>query len=166
LSLGRSENTKIEEFLELLQRSVVHPVDLSHFDDTEVKHSTSGGDWSEHFSLLVNFNSLVLGFEKLFIYLLGFGLNGGKHINQLSVIKKGSLGISKSFQKLGLIGLKGLGVHCDLLLQLGKLFLKRLLLHGDKSSEQLLLKTSLSDSEINDCGLGCKFWREMRVGES
>lgn len=96
MSLGRLKDTKIEEFLELLQRSVVHPVDLSHLHDTEVKHSTSGSDWSEHFSLLVNFDSLVFGFEKLLINLLGFGLNGGEYINKFRVVKKGSLGISKS----------------------------------------------------------------------
>jgi hypothetical protein len=46
------------------------------------------------------------------------------------------------------------------------LIFKMLLLLGDKSTEKLLLETTLCNSEINNSGFGSKFWGEMRVGKS
>jgi hypothetical protein len=80
-------NTIIEKIKELLKGSVVHPVDLSHFYDTEVKYSTSCSNRSELFSLLINFDSLLSSFDKLFIDFFRCVLDGGKYINNIWVVK-------------------------------------------------------------------------------
>lgn len=106
------------------QGSVVHPVDEGHLDDTEVKNGTSGGDWSEEFSLLVNLDFLFSGLNKLFIDFLRFGLNGSQYIDKLGIIKKGTLGVSETLEELILKCLENLGVARYLFLELLKLLLE------------------------------------------
>ena len=72
----------------MLEGSVIHPVDESHFNDTEVEYGTSGGYWSEVLSLLINFDRLLLGFSKLLIDFLGFSFDLIKHIDKFNVLKK------------------------------------------------------------------------------
>ena len=150
----------------MLEGSVVHPVDLSHLYNTEVKYSTSCSNRSELFSLLVNLDCLFSSFYEFFIDLFRGVLDGSKYINNIWVIKERTLDISKSLKKIIFIIGEDLGVHGDFFLKGLDLIFKMLLLLGDKSTEELLLETTLCDSEINNGGFGCKFWGEMRVGES
>jgi len=70
-----------------LKRSIVHPVDLDHLDDTEVKHGTTGSDRSELFALLTNFSGLFTGLDKFIIHLTGLKFNVSEHIDKFNVIK-------------------------------------------------------------------------------
>lgn len=90
----------------------------------------------------------------------------GQHLLELGVFKEGTLRVGKSLQKRLLQVLKDLGVVSSVFFELGQLFFQRLLLFSNKSSKELLFKTSLCDSEINDSGLGEDFGRVMRVGKS
>lgn len=54
-------NAVVEQLQELVKRSVVHPIDVGHFCDTEVEHGTTACNRSVLFTLFVNFNSLQLG---------------------------------------------------------------------------------------------------------
>jgi hypothetical protein len=101
----------------LLKGSVVHPVDLSHFYDTEVKYSTSCSNRSELFSLLIDFNCLFSSFDKLFIDFFRSVLDSSEYINNIWVIKKRSLDICKSLKKIIFIILEHLCVHGDFLLE-------------------------------------------------
>ena len=166
LCFWREINTIIEETKELLERRVIHPVDLSQLDNTEIKNSTSCGNWSEKLSLLVNFDSLFSSLNEFLIDFFRGILNSSKHINNIWIIKKGTLDISESLKKIIFIIGEDLGVHGDFFLKGLDLIFKMLLLLGDKSTEKLLLKTTLCDSEINDGGFSSKFWGEMRVGKS
>ena len=47
-----------------------------------------------------------------------------------------------------------------------ELILELLLLLSDQSGQELLLKTTLCDSEINNGSLGGELWGEMGVGKS
>lgn len=151
-------DTIIEEAKELLEGSVIHPVDESHFNDTEVEYGTSGGYWSEVLSPIINLNGLLFGFSELLIHLLGFGLDLVKYINELYVLKKGTLSVGKLIQQEILVVLQGLGVECYFFLQLLKSVFQRLLFHTNQSSKQLLLKTTLGYCEIDDCRLCCQLW--------
>jgi len=94
LSLLGLFNRIIEKTKELLKGSVVHPVDLDHLDDTEVKYSTASSDWSELLTLFTNFKSLLTSFYKFVVNLAGLKFNVGKHINKFNIIKKGTLSVS------------------------------------------------------------------------
>jgi hypothetical protein len=83
-----------------LKGSIVHPVDLSHLDDTEVKDSTSSCYRSEQFSLFIDFNGLLGCFDELLIDLFRGVFDGSKYINNIWVIKKRTLDISKSLKKI------------------------------------------------------------------
>lgn len=111
----------LEESNELAQGGVVHPLHQCHLDNTEVEHGTSGCDWSEDFSLIVNFDLLLRGLLQFLCDFLGLGLDSGEHIDQLDVVKEGAFGRGESLQQLIFIGLKCLGVVCYLFLQLLKL---------------------------------------------
>lgn len=111
-----------------MKGSVVHPVDLSHLNDTEVKDCTSSSNRSELFSLIINFDCLFTCFDKLFIDLFGGIFDSGKDINNIWVIKKRTLDISKSLKKIIFVIGKDLSVHGNFLCNGLNLILKMLLL--------------------------------------
>ena len=74
--------------------------------------------------------------------------------------------IGKSFKKLGFIISQGLGIGGNFLLELSKLFLKGFLLFTNQESKKLLFKTTLGDSEINNCCFSSKLWGEMRISKT
>jgi len=69
-------NCAVEQTEELAKGGIVHPVDHDHLHDAEVQHGTSGSSWSEVLSLVVDFDSLLLGLLEFLVDLLGFGLDG------------------------------------------------------------------------------------------
>jgi len=60
-------NTPVEQLEELVQRCVVHPVNVGHFHDAEVEHCATGGNRSILLTLLVNFDSLLCCSLKIFL---------------------------------------------------------------------------------------------------
>lgn len=76
------------------------------------------------------------------------------------------MSIGETFKELCFVGLQGFGVCSDLLLKLSKLVFKRFLLLTNQTTEELLFKTSLGDSEINNSSFSSKLWREMRIGKT
>lgn len=80
------------------------------------------------FSLLINFDSLLSSFDKLFVDFFRCVLDGGKYINNVWIVKKRSLDICKSFKKIIFVILKYLCVHGDFLLEGLNLIFKMLLL--------------------------------------
>jgi len=166
LSYWSIVNRPVIKSHKLFKGSVVHPVDKSHLDNTEVKNSSSSSAWSEKFSLLIDFNLLFSSFNKLLSNFLRLQFNGSKHFNELSIIKKRTLGVSQSIKKLCFVVGKGLGVGSNILLELSKLFLKGFLLFTNQESKKLLFETTLGYSEIDNCCFGSKLWGEMRIGKS
>jgi len=166
LGLGRVRDGVVEESEELLERGVVHPVDLDHLDDTEVEDGSTGGNRSELFTLVTNFGSLLTSLSKFVSDLTRLELNVSEHINELNIIEEGALGVSKTLKETSLKIGEDLGVRSDLLLELGKSFFERLLLEGNQTTEKLLFETTLGDSEINNSSLGSEFGRVMGVSET
>jgi hypothetical protein len=94
LSLLGLFNCVVEKTEELLKGSVVHPVDLNHLDDTEVKYGTTSSDGSELLTLFTDFKSLLTSFNKFVVNFAGLKFNVGKHINKLNIIKERTLSVS------------------------------------------------------------------------
>ena len=66
------------------------------------------------------------------------------------------------------IGFKLSELDDEILLLLGQiLFLgfKFGFLDANDHSKQLVLETTLSDNEINDCALSCSFWTVVRIDQ-
>lgn len=108
LGLGRVVNTIVEDIKELQEGDVIHPVDVSHFDDTEIDNRTASSDGSESLTLNSNFFGSLLGFFERLFHFSRLGFNVTKHVNELNIIKERSFGGSKSLKEISFEFSKGL----------------------------------------------------------
>jgi len=159
-------NRVIEDIEELLQRGVVHPFDENHLDNAEIQDRSSDGSWSILLSLGVNLLSLLFSNGQKIGDFFGGSLGLVQHLDELSILNKVT-GWGREFQEKFLIEFQeSLLIVRTLLEERFKIDLELLLLFGQDSTQKLLLKTGLGDSEIDDQSLGGELWGELGVWNS
>mmetsp|Transcript_20735 Transcript_20735/g.31878 ORF Transcript_20735/g.31878 Transcript_20735/m.31878 type:complete len:312 (-) Transcript_20735:10389-11324(-) len=155
-----------EEGGERLQRVLVHVVHDAELDQQEVQHGTFGSDAAVHFSQGVNHDLSFLGDLLL---LLDFGRGLLSHLEGLDqgfVLQDGGgVGIGQVLEQIRLkLGKSDL----ELVLLVHELFFFLLevgLLDLDNHSQELVLKTGLSNNKVDDCALGGSLGLVVRVDE-
>jgi len=153
-----------EEGGEGLKRVLVHVVDDAKLNKQEVEHGTLSSDSSVDLSGEVDLDFSLLCDSLGDLDLVRCLLGDFEGLNKSEVLKNGGwIGIRQVLEKIGL----KLGQGDLVLILLVDQFFFGLfeiwLLDSDDHCQELILKTGLSDDEVDDCALSSGFWLVMRV---
>ena len=138
----------------------------AQLDEQEIEHGSLSSNWSVDFSQLVNGYFSFLSDGLLLLDLIRGLLSDLKGLNQSSILKNGGwISVRKLLQETRFETSKS---NLELVLLVHQLFfglLKIWLFDLDNHCQKLVLKTSFSNDEVNNCALSSSLWLVMWINQ-
>jgi len=138
----------------------------AQLDEQEIEHGSLSSNWSVDFSQLVNGYFSFLSDGLLLLDLIRGLLSDLKGLNKSSILENsGWISVRKLLQETRFETSKS---NLELVLLVHQLFfglLKIWLFDLDNHCQKLVLKTSFSNDEVNNCALSSSLWLVMWINQ-